>query len=161
MEVANFKTTKKRLSLQSKVKQVVIFVYDKDGIIVTNQVLNGITMIAAYYQKFIHSVLGPQTLKFRAEKTDINVWPLRNNVHPHVAQPAVGLFTDYSWETLCHQPYSPNFDLFSKLFLTNVSTNFIICESTARIVRKSHRIFLGIVNRLHELRSMNRSVKVP
>ncbi len=39
---------------------MMIFVYDKDGIIATMRVPNGITMTVAYYQKFILSVLRPQ-----------------------------------------------------------------------------------------------------
>ncbi len=36
---------------------MIIFVYNKDGIIVTDRVPNGIPATVAYYQKFIHSVL--------------------------------------------------------------------------------------------------------
>ncbi len=33
---------------------MMILAYDKDGIIMTDRVPNGITITAAYYQKFIH-----------------------------------------------------------------------------------------------------------
>ncbi len=49
-------------------KQMMIFVYDKDGIIATDRVSNGITVTAAYYQKFIRSVLHPQIRKLRPKK---------------------------------------------------------------------------------------------
>ncbi len=48
---------KKNCHLQSKVKQM-IFMCNKDCI-VTNRVPNGITVTAAYYQKFIRSVFHP------------------------------------------------------------------------------------------------------
>ncbi len=40
---------------------MMIFTYDEDGIIATDQMPNGVSMTAAYYQKFIHSVF---TCKF-------------------------------------------------------------------------------------------------
>ncbi len=50
-----------------------IFVYDKVGIIVTDRVPNGITVTAAYYQKFICSVTARTNSKTLAEKIDSGV----------------------------------------------------------------------------------------
>ncbi len=72
---------------------MIIFVYNKDGIIVADWVPNGITVTATYYQKFIHSVLHPQIWKLRPEQIDSVVSILRNNAQPYVAQPVVNLFT--------------------------------------------------------------------
>ncbi len=99
--------SKKFCLSQSKVKQMTIFVYDKDGIIVTDQVPNSITVTAVYYQKFICSVLHLQIWKL-AQKIDSSVSILHNNGRPHVAQKIVNLFINYMRKTLHHPPSSPN-----------------------------------------------------
>ncbi len=86
---------------------MMIFAYDKDGIIVTDQVPKSNTTTAAYYQKFICSVLLPQIQKLGAKKIDGGVLILHDIAEPHVAQPVVNLFIDYTWEALRHPPYSP------------------------------------------------------
>ncbi len=45
-----------------------IFAYDKDGIIATDQTRNGVTMTDAYYQKFIRSVLYNKFENFSLKK---------------------------------------------------------------------------------------------
>ncbi len=62
-----------------------IFAYNKDGIIATDRVPNGITVIAACYQKFTGSVLRPQIRKLRPEKIDSGVSISHNNARLHVA----------------------------------------------------------------------------
>ncbi len=92
---------KKFCSSKSKEKQMMIFAYDKDGIIATDQVPNGITATATHDQKFIRSVLRPQIWKLQPKKTDSGV-SIPHNAHQHVAQPVVDLFIDYTRETFCH-----------------------------------------------------------
>ncbi len=104
---------------QSKVKQIMIFEYDIDGIIATDQVPNGIIVTDAFYQKFIRSVLHPQIWILLLKNINRTVSILHSNVCSHVAQPDVNLFIDCAWETLCQPSYSPNsslldFDLFHK-----------------------------------------------
>ncbi len=77
---------------------MMIFAYDKDGIIVTECQMV-LLLTAAYYQNFIHSVLRSQIQK---------LWPKKIDTAPHVAQSVVDLFADYVWETFCHPPYSPD-----------------------------------------------------
>ncbi len=67
---------------------------------------NGITVIAAYYQKFIRSLLHPQIWKLQPEKMDSGVL-----ITPHVAQPVVNLFIYYAWKTLHHLRYGSDFSL--------------------------------------------------
>ncbi len=85
----NFAATKKICRSQSKVKQIMIFVHDKDGIIAADQVPNGVLLTAAYYQKFIFSVLRPQSSKLRPEKINGSVSTLHDNVHLRVTQPVI------------------------------------------------------------------------
>ncbi len=80
--------------------------YGKDNIIATDQVPNGITMTAAYYQKFTYSVLCPQIQKLRPRKIDSGMSILHNDARPHAAQPVFNLFIDYAWETLRNPTYS-------------------------------------------------------
>ncbi len=48
-----------------------ISTYNKASIIATDRVPNGITMNAAYYQKFIRSALRPQIQKFWPKKLTV------------------------------------------------------------------------------------------
>ncbi len=69
-----------------------------------DRVLNGITVTAAYYQRFIHSELNLQIQKLRHGKINSNMSILYDNARLHVAQPIIDLFIDYAWETLRHSP---------------------------------------------------------
>ncbi len=71
---------------------MMIFVYDKDGIIATNKVLNDITTTVAYYEKFIRSILLPQIWKLK--KIDKGVSILHDNACWCVVQSVVNLLID-------------------------------------------------------------------
>ncbi len=74
-----------------------ISAYDKDDIIATDQVPNGITVTAAYSTKSYLFSIAPTNSKtsFRKKST-------YDNMPSHIAQPVINLFIDYTWETLHH-----------------------------------------------------------
>ncbi|VVC34914.1 Transposase, type 1 [Cinara cedri] len=105
---------------QTKVKQMMIFAYDKLGIIVTDRVPIGISVTGDYYKTFLAKKLRPEIRKKRPGMLQNGVSILHGNARPHIGAPVVALLEKYGWERLKHPPYSPDlstpdFDLFQKL----------------------------------------------
>ncbi|VVC29804.1 Transposase, type 1 [Cinara cedri] len=98
---------------QTKVKQMMIFAYDKLGIIVTDRVPIGSSVTGDYYKTFLAKKLRPGMLQ-----NGVSI--LHDNARPHIGAPVIALLEKYGWERLKHPPYSPDlsppdFDLFPKL----------------------------------------------
>lgn len=105
---------------QTKVKQMMIFAYDKLGIIVTDRVPIGSSVTGDYYKTFLAKKLRPEIRKKRPGMLQNGVSILHDNARPHIGAPVVALLEKYGWERLKHPPYSPDlsppdFDLFPKL----------------------------------------------
>ncbi|KAL4142347.1 hypothetical protein QTP88_004826 [Uroleucon formosanum] len=105
---------------QTKVKQMMIFAYDKLGIIVTDRVPIGSSVTGDYYKTFLAKKLRPEIRKKRPGMLQNGVSILHDNARPHIGAPVVALLEKYGWERLKHPPYSPDlsppdFDLFPKI----------------------------------------------
>jgi malate synthase len=91
---------------------MMIMAYDKNGVIATDRVPLGSTVMAAYYTKLLQDVLRP---KIRQKKAcHVRSWC------PHATGAASEILEKYGWLVLPHLPYSPDmgppdFDLFPKL----------------------------------------------
>ncbi|KAL4152821.1 hypothetical protein QTP88_000654 [Uroleucon formosanum] len=99
---------------------MMIFAYDKLGIIVTDRVPIGSSVTGDYYKTFLAKKLRPEIRKKRPGMLQNGVSILHDNARPHIGAPVVALLEKYGWERLKHPPYSPDlsppdFDLFPKL----------------------------------------------
>ncbi|VVC24303.1 Transposase, type 1 [Cinara cedri] len=99
---------------------MMIFAYDKLGIIVTDRVPIGSSVTGDYYNSFLVKKLRPEIRKKRPGMLQNGVSILHDNARPHIGAPVVALLEKYGWERLKHPPYSPDlsppdFDLFPKL----------------------------------------------
>jgi histone-lysine N-methyltransferase SETMAR len=110
---------KKFKRAQSNMKQMMIFVYDCKGVIMTDRVPSGMIVTVAYY----HQLLQKRRGKMHANRPDLlenGVLILHDNARPHLGKDICELLDGYSWEVLPHLPYSPDmippdFKLFPKL----------------------------------------------
>jgi len=110
---------KKFRRAQSKVKKIMIFAYDRRGIIMTDKVPCGTSVTAAYYRDWM------QELRRKMHKNGPDLLGdgpliLHDNARPHLRKVVTDLLSKYEWEVLPHAPYSPDtsppdFDLFPKL----------------------------------------------
>ena len=110
---------KKFRRCQSKVKQMMIFAYDHQGIIMTDRVPCGRSVTGPYYCEFIQK-LNRKMHKNRPQLLEAGPLVLHDNARPHVASVVTRKLSEFGWEVLPHPPYSPDmsppdFDLFPKL----------------------------------------------
>lgn len=97
---------------------MMIFAYDKHGIIVTDQVPIGSCVTGNYYKTYLAKKLRPEICKKRPGMLQHNVSILHDNERLHIGVPVIALLEKFGWERLKHQLYSldfspPDFDLFS------------------------------------------------
>ncbi|KAL4083208.1 hypothetical protein QTP88_028538 [Uroleucon formosanum] len=85
---------------QTKVKQMMIFAYDKLGIIVTDRVPIGSSVTGDYYKTFLAKKLRPEIRKKRPGMLQNGVSILHDNARPHIGAPVVALLEKYGWERL-------------------------------------------------------------
>jgi len=129
---------KKFKRTQSNVKQMMIFAYDCKGVIMTDRVLGGTTVTAAYYHQFLQNL----RWKMHANRPDLlenGVLILHDNTWPHLDKDVRELLDRYSWDVLPHPPYSPNmsppdFDLFPKLKINMRGVHFSTLEDLSASV---------------------------
>ncbi|XP_025154653.1 uncharacterized protein LOC105190474 [Harpegnathos saltator] len=105
---------------QSKMKEIMIFAYDKQGVITTDQVPRDTSVTGAYYKNFLQNVLRPKIRKLRPGMLQSGVLILHDNARPYIGAPIIELLEKYGWERLRHPAYSPDlsppdFDLFPKM----------------------------------------------
>lgn len=110
---------KKCKRAQSKVKQMMIFAYDNQGIIMTDRVPCGKSVTAVYYRDFLQN-LRRKMHKNRPQLLNDTPLILHDNARPHIGHVVTEKLREYGWEVLPHPPYSPDmsppdFDLFPKL----------------------------------------------
>jgi len=100
---------------------MLIVAYDWHGVILTHAVLEGQTVNADYYCRFLHHHLSPAMRRKRPRLFQNNLpIVLHDNARCHVANNITFLLRRWQWEILEHPPYSPDmspcdFDLFPKL----------------------------------------------
>jgi histone-lysine N-methyltransferase SETMAR len=102
---------------QSKLKQMMIFAYDAEGILVSDHVPVGQRINKNYYQHFLRDKLRPAIRKNRPSLLDQGVIILHDNASVHKAGDVIDLLEEYGWEILPHPAYSPDmsppdYDLF-------------------------------------------------
>jgi len=107
---------KKFKRAQSNVKQMMIFVYDCEDVIMTNMVPSGRTVTAAYYRQFLQTLRRKMHVN-RPDLFENGVLILRDDAWPHLGKDVRELLDGNSWEVLPHPSYSPDmsppdFDLF-------------------------------------------------
>lgn len=110
---------KKCRRAQSKVKQMMIFAYDNQGIIMTDRVPCGKSVTAVYYRDFLQN-LRRKMHKNRPQLLNARPLILHDNARPHIGHVVTEKLREYGWEVLPHPPYSPDmsppdYDLFTKL----------------------------------------------
>lgn len=110
---------KKCRRAQSKVKQMMIFAYDNQGIIMTDRVPCGKSVTAVYYRDFLQN-LRRKMHKNRPQLLNARPLILHDNARPHIGHVVTEKLREYGWEKLPHPPYSPDmsppdYDLFTKL----------------------------------------------
>jgi len=123
---------KKFKRAQPNVKQMMIFVYDCTGVIMTDRVPSGTTVTAAHYRQFLQKL----RRKMHTNRLDLlenGVLILHDNARPHLGKDVRELLDGYSWEVLTHPPYSsdmslPDFDLFPKLKINMRGVRFSTLE---------------------------------
>jgi len=120
------------------VKQMMIFVYDCKGVVMTDRVPSGTTVTAAYYLQFLQKL----RRKMHANRPDLlenGVLILHDNAQSHLGKDVRELLDGYSWEVLPHPPYSPDmsppdFDLFPKLKINMRGVRFSMLEDLSASV---------------------------
>ncbi|PSN33184.1 hypothetical protein C0J52_27393, partial [Blattella germanica] len=110
---------KKFSRAQSKIKQMMFFAYDHQGIIMTDRVPCGTSVTGAYYRNFMQN-LRRKMHKTRPQLLEAGPLILHDTARPHIALVVVEKLREYGWKVLPHPPYSsdmspPDFDLFPKL----------------------------------------------
>jgi len=121
-----------------------VFAYDCKGVIMTDRVLSGTTVTAAYYRQFLQKLRHKMHAN-RADLLENGVLILHENARPHLGKDVHELLDGYSWEVLPHPPYNPDisppdFDLFPK-FKINMHGVFLstledLSASVTRRVRQ-------------------------
>ena len=96
----------------TKVKVMVILVYDCDGVILTHTVPPRQTVNAQYYCNFLEHNFRPALRKKRRHVLQNAPIILHDNARPHAAQPVTNLFDRWGWEVLYHPPYSADLSPF-------------------------------------------------
>jgi len=127
------------------VKQMMIFAYDCKCVIMTDRVLSGMTVTAAYYHQFLQKL----RRKMHANRPDLlenGVLILHDNARPHLGKDIHELLHGYSWEVLPHPPYSPDmsppdFDLFPKLKMNMRGVRFSTLEDLSASITPRVRHF--------------------
>jgi len=120
------------------VKQMMIFAYDCEGVIMTDRVPSGTTVTAAYYRQFLQKL----RRKMHANRPNLlenGFLILHDNARPQRGENVRELLDRYSWEVLPHPPYSPNmsppdFDLFPKLQINMRGVRFSTLEDLSASV---------------------------
>ena len=133
---------KKFKRAQSNVKQM-IFAYDCKGVIMTDRVLSGTTVTAAYYRQFLQKL----RRKMHANRPDLlenGVLFLQVNARPHLGKDVRELLDGYSWEVLTQPPYNPDMsppdsDLFPKLKINMRGVRFSTLEDLSASVTRRVR----------------------
>lgn len=130
---------------QSKMKEMMIFAYDKRGVIATDRVPKGTSVTGAYYKNFLQNVLRPKIRKLRPGMLQSGVLILHDNARPHISAPIIELLEKYDWEQLRHPVYSPDlsppdFDLFPKLKEPLRGVRFPTLEELRREVTRQIRM---------------------
>jgi len=131
------------MTAQPNVKQMIIFAYDCEGVIMTDRVPSGTTVTAAHYRQFLQKL----RRKMHANRPDLlenGFLILHDNARPQSGKDVRGLLDRYSWEVLPHPPYSPNmsppdFDLFSKLKINMRGVRFSTLEDLSASVTRRVR----------------------
>jgi len=119
-------------------KQMMIFTYDCKGVIMTDRVLSGTTVTAAYYCQFLQKL----RRKMHANRPDLLeniVLILHDNARPQLGKDVRELLGRCSWEVLPHPPYipdmsPPDFDLFPKLKINMRGMRFSTLEDLSASV---------------------------
>jgi len=109
----------------------------------TDRVLSGTTVTAAYYRPFLQKL----RRKMHANRPDLlenSVLILHENARPHLGKDVRELLHGYSWEVLPHPPYSPDmslpdFDLFPKLKINTRGVRFSTLEDVSVSVTRRVR----------------------
>ena len=104
---------------QSKLKMLMVFAYDRHGILTSHKVESGKTINGKYYEEYIKKTLRQAIRRKRPELLAAGPVILHDNA-VHGANGVTSLLGQYEWEMLDQPPYSPdisprNFDLFPKL----------------------------------------------
>jgi len=127
------------------VKEMMNFAYDCKGVIMTDRVLSGMTVTAAYYRQFLQKL----RRKMHANRPDLLenvVFILHDNARPHLGKDVRKLLDGYSWEVLTHPPYnpdmsSPDFDLFPKLKINMLGVRFsTLGDPSASVTRRVRQL---------------------
>jgi len=111
----------------------------------TDRVLSGTTVTAAYYSQFLQKL----RCKRHANRPDLlenRVLILHDNARPHLGKDVRKLLDGYSWELLPHPLYSPDmsppdFDLFPKLKINMRGVRFYKLEDfSASVTRRVRQL---------------------
>lgn len=134
---------KKFRRAQSKVKQMMIFAYDHEGIIITDRVPCGRSVTAVYYRDFLQN-LRRKMHKTRPQLLEAGPLILHDNARPHIGNVVHEKLRKYGWEVLPHPPYSPDmsppdFDLFPKLKKPFRGRRFASLEELSAAVTRAVR----------------------
>ena len=124
-------------------KEMMNFAYDCKGVIMTDRVLSGMTVTAAYYCQCLQKL----RRKMHANRPDLlenGVLILHDNTRSHLGKDVRGLLDGYGWEVLPHPPYSPNmsppdFDLFPKLKINMRGVRFSTLEDPSASITRHVR----------------------
>jgi histone-lysine N-methyltransferase SETMAR len=105
---------------QSKLKQMMIFAYDAEGILIADRVPVGERVNKHYYEQFLRDKLRPAIRKKRPNLLQQGVIILHDNASVHKASDVADVLEQYGWEVLPHPAYSPDmsppdYDLFMVL----------------------------------------------
>jgi histone-lysine N-methyltransferase SETMAR len=128
---------------QSNVKQIMIFAYNCEGVIMTDRVPSGTIVTAACYCQFLQKL----RCKMQTNRPDLlenGVLILHEKARPHLGKDVRELLEEYSWEVLPHPPYSPDmsppdFDLFPKLKISMRGVHFSALEYLSASVTRHVR----------------------
>ena len=105
---------------QSKLKMLMIFAYDRHGILTSHRVESGKTINGKYYEEYLKKTLRQLIRRKRHGLLAAGPIILHDNATPHGAVNVTSLLGRYEWEILEHPPYSPDIspcdsDLFPKI----------------------------------------------
>ncbi len=142
---------------QSKVKQMVVLVYDYLGVTASYNVSQGTTMNVEMNKDFLCYTLQPKICKNWPGVLEEGVIILHNNCQVHAACIIVDLLRKYGWQILPHPPYSPDlspcdYDLNPKLKESMHEVRFWnIEELMARLTQKSRVNRKGVLDRIQKM----------
>ena len=89
-----------------KLKMLMIFAYDRHGILTSHRVESGKTINGKYYEEYVKKTLRPAIRRKRRELLAAGPIILHDNATPHCAVNVTSLLGRYEWEILEHPPYS-------------------------------------------------------